>query len=242
MPIQLLGQPIPGPLLYELERSSSGPRAMFAALPPAIVDQLDWHIIFDDFIEVVNDQTNKWTTIIDTGCTAVIEADTAFGALNFTCDSADNEGAAIQKNETVKFVAGKKLVFEARFKLADADDCDAAVGLAQNFATDPEAMILGAGVWFQVNEGSAAIVCKAGTAGATSEASGKSMVDATYKRVSFVYDGDNTLTYYVDRVAVASVNFASLPTTELTPCMYYINGAADTDGAQLDYIFVAVER
>jgi hypothetical protein len=238
-----MAQTIPGPLVYD-SRSSGGDRAPLAGLPPSVVDQLDWHIIFDDFVEVVNDQTNKWTTIIDTGCTAVIEADTAFGSLNFTCDSGDNEGASIQKNETVKFVSGKKLIFEARFKLADVDDCDCAIGLAQNHATDPEAMIAGAGVWFQVNEADASgnLVCKSGTAGASSESSGVAMVNNTFIRVGFVYDGADTITFYVNRIAKVTMNFASLPTTELTPSMYYINGAADTDGAQLDYIFVAVER
>jgi hypothetical protein len=236
-----MSQTIPGPLIYD-DRSSTGLRAPFAGMPVGLELYLDYNVIFDDFIEVVNDQTNKWTTIIDTGCTAVVLADTAFGILTFTCDSGDNEGASIQKNETVKFVSGKKLFFEARIAMADADDGDIAVGIAQNHATDPEAMILGAGVWFQVNEGSGTLICKAGTAGATSESSGQALSDGVFRRVGFVYDGANTLTYYVDRQAVASVNFASLPTTELTPSMYYINGAADTDTASLDYIFCAVER
>jgi hypothetical protein len=237
-----MSQPIPGPLLYEVGRSSINSREMFAGLPPAFDAMLDWNVIFDDFIEVVNDQTNKWTTIIDTGCTAVVAADVNYGVLNFNCDSGDNEGASIQKNETVKFVSGKKLVFEARIAMDDADDGDIAVGLAENHITNPEAMILGAGVWFQVNEGSAVLIAKAGTAGASSESTGSSLVDATFKRVGFVYDGADTVNFYVDRVKKCSMNFSSMPTTELTPSMYYINGAADTDKAQLDYIFVAVER
>jgi hypothetical protein len=235
-------QTIPGPLVYD-DRSSIAHRAMFAGLPVGALElMLDWNVIFDDFIEVVNDQTNKWTTIIDTGCTVVNLADTAFGILTFTCDSGDNEGGSIQKNETVKFVAGKRLVFEARIAMADADDGDIAVGLAENHATNPEAMIAGAGVWFQVNEGSTSLVAKAGTAGASSEATGQVLADGVFRRVGFVFDGVNTVTFYVDRVACCSMNFSSMPTTELTPSMYYINGTTDTDTASLDYIFVAVER
>lgn len=234
-------QRIPGPLSYD-DRSSTASREMFKDLPVGLELFLDWNVIFDDFIEVVNDQTNKWTTIIDTGCTVVNQADTAFGILQFTCDSGDNEGGSIQKNETVKFVSGKKLIFEARIAMADADDGDLAVGLAENHATNPEAMIAGAGIWFQINEGSAVLLAKSGTAGASSESTGVSLADSVYKRVGFVYDGANTVDFYVDRVKKCSMNFASLPTTELTPSMYYINGAGDTDSAFLDYIFVAVER
>lgn len=234
-------QRIPGPLSYD-DRSSQGSREMFKDLPVGLELFLDWNIIFDDFIEVVNDQTNKWTTIIDTGCTVTVKADTNFGILEFACDSGDNEGGSIQKNETVKFVSGKKLIFEARIMMTDADDGDIAVGLAENHATNPEAMILGAGVWFQVNEGSAVLIAKAGTAGASSESTGVSLVDSSFRRVGFVYDGANTIDFYVDRIKRCSMNFASMPTTELTPSMYYINGTTDTDAAQLDYIFVAVER
>ncbi|UOF79089.1 hypothetical protein [Caudoviricetes sp.] len=232
---------IPGPLNFDV-KSSIAHRAMFAGLPVGMDTILDWNIIFDDFIEVVNDQTNKWTTIIDTGCTVVNLADTNYGILTFTCDSGDNEGGSIQKNETVKFVAGKKLVFEARVAMADADDGDIAVGLAENHGTNPEAMILGAGIWFQVNEGSTSILAKSGTAGANSENTGSVMSDGAFVRLGFVYDGVNTVTFYVDRIAKCSMVFAALPTTELTPSMYYINGAADTDTASLDYIFVAQER
>lgn len=237
-------QTIPGPLVYDV-RSSISTRAMFAEMPVGALElALDWNVIFDDFIEVVNDQTNKWTTIIDTGCTVVNKADTQFGVLEFTCDSGDNEGGSIQKNETVKFVSGKKLIFEARIAMTDVDDGDIAVGLAENHATNPEAMIAGAGVWFQVNEADATgnLLAKAGTAGASSESTGTALVNSTYARVGFVYDGVNTVTFYVDRVAKCSMNFSSMPTTELTPSMYYINGATDTDSALLDYIFVAVER
>jgi hypothetical protein len=236
-----MAQPIPGPLIYD-DRSSTASREFFRGLPVGLELYLDYNVIFDDFIEVVNDQTNKWTTIIDTGCTVVNLADTQFGILTFTCDSGDNEGGSIQKNETVKFVSGKKLFFEARIAMADADDGDIAVGLAQNHATDPEAMILGAGVWFQVNEGAGTIFAKAGTAGASSESTGVALADGVFKRVGFVYDGANTVDFYVDRIKKCSMNFASMPTTEITPSMYYINGAGDTDTASLDYIFVAQER
>jgi len=213
-------------------------------MPVGLELYLNYSVIFDDFHHVVNDQTNRWTTIIDTGCTATILADTENGILQLISDSGDNEGASIQKNETIKFNSGKKLFFECRCSISDADDCDIAIGLAENHATNPEAMILGAGVWFQVNEADASgnILCKAGTAGASSESSGVAFADGVARRLGFVYDGSNTVTFYVDRAAVASMNFASMPTALITPSAYFIEGAAGTDSMNIDYIFVASER
>lgn len=241
-----MAQPIPGPLVYEEGRSSSNAREMFGGLPPSIVDILDWSVFYDDFNGVAVDDVTandevKWTRIVDTGCTVVIEADTQHGFAHFTCDSGDNEGGSIQANETFKLTAGKKLIFEARFLMTDADDGDIAVGLAENHATNPEAMILGAGIWFQVNEGSGALLAKCGTAGAQSLATGVTLTDAAAVRAGFVYDGQSTVKCYVNRVYVGAFT-SGLPTTEMTPSAYYINGAGDTDSMKLDYIFAAAER
>jgi hypothetical protein len=237
-----MAQQIPGALVYD-SVSSSGARELFAGLPAGAMElALDYNVIFDDFIEVVNDQTNKWTTIIDTGCTAVVLADTENGVLRLLSDSGDNEGASIQKNETFKINLGKRMVFEARIKMHTAIDQDFFIGLAENHATDPEACIAAFRLGFQVNEGSANLLAKSGTgATASSEVAG-AMADATYIRVGFVIKPDGQCDFYVNRIKTVSMNFSSLPTTEMTPTAYMIAGTTAAHYLDIDYIFCASER
>jgi len=235
-------QTIPGPLVYAA-LSSTANREMFLGLPVGIELFLNYSLFFDDFNGVTVDATNDWTVIVDTGCTAAILADTENGICQLLSDSTTDEGASIQGNEIFKFNSGKKFLFESRVCVADADDVDFFIGLAENFATNPEALLAGSLAGFHVTEAGAtgSILCKAGAAGAASEDSGSDLADATYAVLGMLYDGTD-LHYYVNREKKVTIAAASLPSALMTPASFFLAGDNAADYANIDYIFIASER
>jgi hypothetical protein len=238
-----------GPFLNRDFQGQDRPQAIFSKMPIALQGLTDYQIFFDDFLASVNDGTNQWIVVKDSGASALIgTGDVENGALTLlSAADTENDGASIQRAETTFLVkAGKKLMFEARVKVGDADQGEIFIGLAENFATNPEAVIVNgiARVGFELVDGSAAIntVIDNDTT-ATRTVLSQSMSDATYVRLGFMTDGAS-IRFYVNRSLVSTQAIpAAIAAITLGPAFMHLSGdATGTDTAAIDYVLVCQER
>jgi hypothetical protein len=143
-----------------------------------------------------------------------------------------------------RLTSGKEMRFECKVKLNDVDEADMFMGMTTSFATNPEEALTAADrVGFQVLDGDASITCiteKDGTE--TSTDSGKDLVDATYSKLGFFYDGASKVEFFVDDILVAS-HTANLPDDEnLTMVGFVLSGAAAATILTIDYMAGDQER
>jgi len=201
------------------------------------------HTYFNDFDTYV---AGDWTvTETDSGATQTL-ADADGGVLLLTNTAADNDLVALQKvGESFTFVAGKQLFFKARFKLSDATNSDAVIGLQ---ITDTTPLAVSDGVYFLKADDAATIdfkVVKNSTA--TTASAIATLANDTYYTVAFAYDGGSYVNYYFGTDTLNPTYkgrsvVTNLPTTELTVSFAVQNGAAAAKTMSVDYIFVAKER
>lgn len=239
-----------GPRLNKDYGGFDRPRALFSSMPQGPDLACDYQIFFDDFLASVNDATNQWIVVKDTGATALVgTGDVENGALTITSTATtDDDGGSIQRAETTfLFKSGKKLWFEARVKVSDADQGEMFVGLADNFATDPEAVIAEglARVGFELIDGSAVIntVLDNDTAATKTVLTGYSMSDDTYVKLGFRTDGAS-VRFYVNRALVSTQSIPSaVAAVTMGPAFFHLSGnASGTHTAAIDYIMAVQER
>lgn len=191
---------------------------------------------------------NKWLVVKDTGASVLASADAENGVLVITSDATtDANGGSIQTDNTQFLVkTGKKLWFEARIKVSDADQGPMFVGLADNFATNPEGVVVNgiSRVGFELLDGAATInTVQDNDTTATRVITSISAADDTYIRLGFRTDGGH-IRYYINRALVGSVAIASANAAiTLGPAFMHLSGnATGTHTASIDYIMCAQER
>lgn len=198
-----------------------------------------FHTFFEDFDYYT---AGDWTvTETDAGATQAL-ADGDGGLLLITNTAADNDLVAMQKvGESFRFAAGKKLFFEARFKVSDATQSDVAIGLQ---ITDTSPLDVTDGVFFLKADGSTSVsllVEKNNTATTTSSVA--TLANDTYITLGFHYDGESSVYYSVNGVVTGKSATTNLPDDEdMTVSMAIQNGEAAAKTMTVDYIFVAKER
>lgn len=237
--------PLPGARLTGpvLDAGDAGGRAWFRNLP--VQYSPDYYGVFDDFGMVANDQTNDWTVVKDSGASVAIQADTRGGKLVMTSAATTNDdGSSIQGNEIFLPAADKAIWFETKIALSDADDMDMFVGLSQNFASNPEAVLTASNrIGFQVNDGGASILCKTEAGDTeTSTDSGIDAVDATEIILGFVVRGTGKVEFYINRALVAT-HTTNIPATELAVAAFELSGSnSGTKSMTVDYILCVANR
>lgn len=208
-------------------------------------DFTSMHTYFEDFDTYT---AGDWTiTETDAGATQAL-TDEDGGVLLLTNTAADNDLIALdKKGESFTFTSGKQLYFKARFKLSDATNSDAVIGLQ---ITDPSPLSVSDGVYFIKNDDAATLdfVVKGSNVASTASAIA-TLSNATYITVGFYYDGGNSgfVNYYastdsLNPAFLGRLAVTNLPTTELTISFALQNGAAAAKTMSVDYIFVAKER
>ena len=198
-----------------------------------------FHTYFEDFDYYT---AGDWTvTETDAGATQAL-TDGDGGLLLITNTAADNDLVAIQKKgESFRFASGKKLFFEARFKVSNATESDVVMGLQ---ITDTSPLDVTDGVFFIKADGSTSVsfvVEKNNTATTTSSVA--TMADDTFVTLGFYYDGASTIEYSVNGVvAGTSVTTNLVDDEDLTVSFALQNGNAVARTMTVDYIFCAKER
>jgi predicted nucleic acid-binding protein len=229
-----------GPILGA---AHDGDRQFFQDLP--LVVDLDHHIFFDDFNQLAINSTNDWTVVKDASATVALGADAASGTVVLTSQATtDDDGASIQTQELFLPAVGKKIWFETRIQGSTVADMDIFVGLSENFATNPEAVLTASNyIGFRVTDGSAVIAAQCEAADTqTTQSTGVSAVDATYITLGFVVNGTSKIDYFVNRAYVCS-NTTNIPTTELAVALFELSGSiTGTRSMTVDYVFAAASR
>lgn len=240
---------VTGPSLNRKFYGEDRPRAIFSGMPIGVDHLADFHVFFDDFDASVNDATNQWIVVKDASASALVgTGDVENGALTITSTTTtDADGGSIQRAETTFLcVAGRELMFEARVKVSDADQGPMFVGLAENFATNPEAVVVNgiARIGFELLDGAATInTVQDNNTTATRYVTAKSMSDATYVKLGFRIDGAS-IRYYVNRNLVYTVALSSaIAAITMGPAFEHLSGnATGTHTAAIDYILVCSKR
>jgi hypothetical protein len=198
-----------------------------------------FHSYMEDFDYYV---AGDWTvTETDAGATQAL-TDGDGGLLLVTNTAADNDLVGIQKKgESFRFAAGKKLFFEARFKVSDATQSDLTIGLQ---ITDTTPLDITDGVFFIKADGSTSVsflVEKNNTATTTTAVA--TMADDTFITLGFNYDGGSVMEYCVNGVVAGTSVTTNLPDDEDLAISFALqNGEAVAKTMTVDYIFVAKER
>jgi hypothetical protein len=198
-----------------------------------------FHSYMEDFDYYV---AGDWTvTETDAGATQAL-TDGDGGLLLVTNTAADNDLVGIQKKgESFRFASGKKLFFEARFKVSDATQSDLAIGLQ---ITDTTPLDITDGVFFLKADGSTSVsflVEKNNTATTTSAVA--TMADDTFITLGFNYNGGSVMEYCVNGVVAGTSAVTNLPDDEDLAISFALqNGEAVAKTMTVDYIFVAKER
>lgn len=198
-----------------------------------------FHTYMEDFDYYT---AGDWTvTETQAGATQAL-ADGDGGLLLITNTAADNDLVALQKvGESFRFASGKKLFFEARFKVNDATQSDVVIGLQ---ITDATPLDVSDGVFFIKADGAATVnllVEKNNTATTTSSVA--TMVDDTFITLGFYYDGASAIEYSVNGVVKGTSVTTNLPDDEdMTVSIALQNGEAVAKTMTVDYVFVAKER
>ena len=213
-----------------------GEDSLFAALGQLAGPQ--FHTYFEDFDYYA---AADWTvTETQAGATQAL-TDGDGGLLLLTNTAADNDLVALQKvGESYRFASGKKLFFEARFKVSNATQSDVVMGLQ---ITDATPLDVTDGVFFLKSDDSTTInllVEKNNTATTTSVGT---LADDTYIRLGFYYDGNSSIQAFVNGTYVATSATTNLVDDEdLTVSFALQNGNAVARTMTVDYIYVAKER
>jgi hypothetical protein len=113
------------------------------------------------------------------------------------------------------------------------------IGLTENFATNPEAMLAASNrIVFQSDDGSAALLCKTEASDTATSTSVATLANSTYVTVGFVVDGIGKVDFFVNRQLVAT-HTTNIPATELAPGAYSLSGV-DTGTKSRTIVYLAV--
>ena len=200
---------------------------------------------FNDFMNYV---ASDWTiTSTDGGGDSgeVIQITSgAGGQLIITTNDADNDSEELQlKGESFLINGNKRAFFSCRFKLSDATESDALIGLA---ITDTTAIDgVSDGIFFTKDDGDTNldfVVEKDSTE--TETAAVATVADDTFITASFFVDPNASQVFYaINNAEPVGVVNTNLPNNEeLTVTLAIQAGAAAAKSLVVDYVNVLVER
>lgn len=171
-------------------------------------------------------------------------ADLNGGALTFLNDAADNDLISVQsRGECFLWSASKRLFFEARFKISDATESDAYMGLVIR-DTSLEASAPTDGFYFVKADGSTTLNFKVVKNSTASTLATATMAADTYITVSFFYDPDTALFYvYLNDTLIGTVvSTNAVDDEELAITFAIQNGEAVAKSMTIDWILTALQR
>jgi hypothetical protein len=194
------------------------------------------YVFWDDFLQ---DYTASDWVVTATGSGSEAIDDLNGGALLITNAAADDDRQFLQTpGELFTFAAGKKMYFEARFKVSDATQSDFVMGLQ---VRDTTPLAVSDGVFFQKDDGDTQIDFHNESGSVDTVSTNVATATTSFVTVAFYYDGATSIVAAVDNVPVATT--AVTPSaTELTVSYGIQNGEAVAKTMSVDLIFVAREK
>lgn len=206
-----------------------------------------------DFVEYVNDflttgsyLATDWNiTALQGTNTIAVNAALPNGVLELATGATDNDGSGYQqKIEAYWPVAGKALEFEARFKIADVTECDLVIGLQ---ITDTTPLAVATGIYFAKDDGDALLDFHSVKASVDGSIAGvAALVNDTWIKVGFYYDGGNTIDVFINDVRVGALAAATyLPTgaaEQMCISIAFVSGSTGAKTLSIDYLRVCQQR
>jgi hypothetical protein len=235
------------PILYSGDGAEN---KWFTNLP--IGNNPDYFTLMDDFLGIDIDDTDDWTKEVLNSGTLTLLADHVGGWAKSTGDgSTDNSGGSIQGNEVWMPEASKNIFFESKVAVADADDMDMFIGLAENgsFATGVP-FTANNQIGFLLVEGAADIYANCDSGGTqTNTDTGVDFADGAEsssnitntRTLGFIVKGTGVVEFYVDRAKKVTTT-DNIPTSAMTTWFAAMSGTTTADAAWCDYIFAAGQR
>lgn len=196
------------------------------------------HIYFEDFDYYL---AADWT-VTEGGVATQVLTNADGGRLLISNAGADDNSSFSNKvGESFLFETGKKLWFDCLIQGSDATQSDLVIGLQ---ITDTTILDVTDGVFFIKNDADTTfdlVVEKNNTSTITPV--GVAMADDTDIRLSYFYDGVDSIKIFVNGVHQATTVTTNLPDDEVLTISYGVqNGEASLKTLTIDYIFVAKER
>ena len=201
-------------------------------------DATNAHTYFEDF----DYYTAADWTVTEVGTSAQTLTDADGGRLGIVNAPLLADSAFLQKvGSSFLFQLGKKLWFDCLFEVDDGTETIVIMGLQVQDTTPKDATD---GVYFIKADGATSIdlvVVKGGVSTVTSGIA--NLGNATFIRLSYYYDGKDSIKIYADGKQVASSSTENLPdTVTLTVSFGIENGEASLKTMAVDYVFASKER
>jgi hypothetical protein len=198
-------------------------------------------MFFDDFMSCAASAAPlaEWTVTEDDAADTQLIDDAAGGTLTLTCKgTTDNDSCQVQhQTEMFKPAFAKKIYFEARIKSASGDmtNSDWFIGLAASEDLTAVADNMPAnGIGFHKEDAAATFSLSTSDNGTNVQSAAVgTIVDDTYIRVGFVWDGaatgSVTITPYINGVAGTAITAGTYGTmVEISPIIMVRNGDGTT--------------
>ena len=204
------------------------------------------HKFEEDFVAPYD--SNQWDSnnVDDGGDSGEVCAvnDGAGGELTLTTNDAEDDAEQrVYKTESFKLVSGKKLWFEARAKMSAATEADMVLGLIANENLTAVGDLLPAdGVVFKKDDGDTHIDVNSSKDGTDDTAAEEGTLDTDYHRYGLYFDGNGTITPYIDGVAGTALDTTICDDEELAPTVMVRAGDGNARTLTVDYIRVVQER
>lgn len=203
-------------------------------------DETDQHLFFDDFNAYT---AGNWTiTVVGSSTPALVAGDG--GLLGITTSATSADSAFLQRTmSSFTFETGKPAWFGCRFKV-ETLTTTAVIGL-QVIDTTP--LDVTDGIYFLTTTATGAItgiVRKNATTGSSSVTMGNLVAD-TFVELAWYWDGNDTVTFYQDRVAkgaVTGVAASYLPDTITTVSFGMRTDSANARTMTVDYFMASKSR
>jgi len=199
----------------------------------------------NDFLVAQDYAAADWTiTTTEAGAgsaTEALGANALNGELVITNAAGDDDLDSLQlTEETYKLAAGKRVWYEIKCKVSDADQVELFVGLN---ITDTTPLVTADRAGFQIDDGGGSILCKSEkNSTETSTDSAVDVADDTYVTLGMYWDGKSSLEYYVDRSKVATHTTNIPDDVNVAITLHIVNGEAVAKVLTVDYIYICQER
>lgn len=216
---------------------------------PGLCDPADVFMLFDDFFDYVT--TANFLSTVGTNAAPAM-TDAKGGVLGIVTSGVDNTASLIiSTNELFCVSAGKRLFFEARVKLAEAnvDDINIFVGLTEGTPADAVPMLNNGGgvadddhIGFYKADGGTVWLAKTGDGAAAYESTSVGTRGTDWVRLGFIATPAQ-VDFYIDGQKVAT-HSTTLPTAD--ELMHLVigckAGGGNAETLLLDWVKIVQER
>ncbi len=197
----------------------------------------------DDFVGVTPlDVTHTYTlTTVEAGAGNATETQNngPTGTLLITNDAADNDYDSAQTGEVILLTTGKDTWFAARFKLSDATQSDAILGLC---ITDTTPLAATDYLYFIKDDGDTNWDFVSSKNTTETEVAAVATADTSWHLFEIYCDGVTSCTPYIDGTAGTAISTNLCDDEELAVTLLIQNGEAVAKTMEIDYITAITER